>query len=82
MRWSEEVLLLLEEMRRVIAYHEWHADWWEELAFTRLDLSPANEEGLAAYTFRQAAIRRTIHNDCQHFWRNVVAYANGSTDEL
>ena len=28
MRWKEELLLIQEEMRRVIAYHKWIADWW------------------------------------------------------
>lgn len=40
-RWSEEILLLLEEMRCVIVYRVWHADWWEELAFVKTDLSLA-----------------------------------------
>jgi hypothetical protein len=29
MRWSEEVLLLCEEMRRTIRFLEWHATCWE-----------------------------------------------------
>ncbi|RDX44815.1 hypothetical protein OH76DRAFT_1328515, partial [Lentinus brumalis] len=28
-RWTEECELLQEEMRRVLQYHEWRADWWE-----------------------------------------------------
>jgi len=27
-RWQEELLLVQEEMRWVIAYHEWRAGWW------------------------------------------------------
>lgn len=27
MRWTEELNLLPEEMRRTIAYHRWKADW-------------------------------------------------------
>lgn len=34
-RWSEEVDLLLEEMRRVIAYHEWECARWTSLVDTR-----------------------------------------------
>ena len=29
-RWQEELLLVQEEMQRVIAYHEWRAGWWRE----------------------------------------------------
>jgi hypothetical protein len=28
MRWSEEVLLVEEEMRRVLEYMSWFANWW------------------------------------------------------
>ena len=28
MRWKEELMLIQEEMRRVIVYHKWRADWW------------------------------------------------------
>ena len=31
-RWEEEVVLVQEEMRRVIAYHEWKASWWQSQA--------------------------------------------------
>ena len=27
-RWREEVILLSEEMRRVLVYFEWKARWW------------------------------------------------------
>lgn len=26
--WAEELLLLVEEMRRVIVFLEWKANWW------------------------------------------------------
>ncbi|KAG1807133.1 uncharacterized protein BJ212DRAFT_1449387 [Suillus subaureus] len=29
-RWAEEVVLLQEEMRRVVAYFDWHAMWWDK----------------------------------------------------
>jgi hypothetical protein len=28
MRWKEELLLVQEEMRRVLEYHKWKAAWW------------------------------------------------------
>lgn len=73
-RWSEEVWLLVEEMRRVLGYHLWHADWWEKRAFARTDLSPEETEGAAAYAFRQSRIRIAIHDHCQSSWADVARY--------
>lgn len=78
MRWSEEVRLLQEEMRRVLAYHEWHADWWELLAFAKTGLSPDKEEGSVAYAYRQASIRLALREECQRLWANVDAFVAGS----
>lgn len=72
--------LLLEEMRRVLAYHAWHADWWDALAFAKQDLSPASEEGYAGYAYRQASIRCSLRNDCNLLWRNVAAFVNGDIE--
>lgn len=57
MRWSEEVLLLCEEMRRVQQFFRWHAHWWEEQVGRIPDLSMEDAEGAAAYAARQAYIR-------------------------
>lgn len=67
-------------MRRVLAYHAWHANWWEELAFARLDLTSICEEGYAGYAYRQASIRRSMRDDCQLLWRNVAAFVNGEVE--
>ncbi|KAG2093727.1 uncharacterized protein F5147DRAFT_747879 [Suillus discolor] len=48
-RWSEEVELLLKEMRRVIAFLRWQAEWWSERHSSQVPESPAEQEGLAAY---------------------------------
>lgn len=74
MRWSEEVLLLVEEMRRIIAYHTWHADWWEQQAVACTDLSPEEAEGAIAYAFRQSHIRLAIRDYCLKSWANVEEY--------
>ena len=29
-RWSEEVLIIQEEMQQVIVYQKWKAAWWRE----------------------------------------------------
>ncbi|KAF9235029.1 hypothetical protein BU15DRAFT_51851, partial [Melanogaster broomeanus] len=60
--------LLQEEMRRVLAFLEWHASWWESQAFRRTDLDAVVVEGLSAYAFRHAHIRRTMHDAFQALW--------------
>ncbi len=50
----EEVLLLREEMRRVLRYLAWQADWWRERAQLRTDWSAAVGAGAHAYAMKQA----------------------------
>ncbi|KAG1893513.1 uncharacterized protein F5891DRAFT_1196364 [Suillus fuscotomentosus] len=54
LRWSEEVLLLKEEMRRVRQYLGWRAQWW-------LDHHDKGiVEGARAYAYRQSAIQHAL----------------------
>lgn len=77
MRWSEEVLLLREEMRRVLAYFRWHAGWWSELAeMDRPALSNANQEGAAAYAYKQAHMRSALRARFDHLWRSSPELAS------
>lgn len=69
MRWSEEVLLLRVEMRRVLLFLTWHALWWEKQARRRSNLSSEAAEGVAAYAFKQASIRRKMCSSFEHLWR-------------
>ncbi|KAJ7038551.1 hypothetical protein C8F04DRAFT_1255829 [Mycena alexandri] len=60
-RWCEEVMLLREEMRRVLRYLEWQADWWERRKTEREDqVSVGLQHGLAAYAAKQAAFHRRL----------------------
>lgn len=73
MRWSEEIILLREEMRRVLAFLTWHADWWD----TQSRLSTENclreqAEGYLAYAKKQAHIRRSIRASFKHVWQDAV----------
>jgi hypothetical protein len=53
MRWSEELRLLEEEMRRVLVFLEWDANVWtkqaEDLESRWPSIDRAQLEGLAAY---------------------------------
>ncbi|KAF7967636.1 hypothetical protein HWV62_33617 [Athelia sp. TMB] len=68
MRWSEEVLLIREEMSRVLAFLSWHSVWWDRQVGRRTDLTPEAAEGVSAYAHRQAAIRRKIRSSFDILW--------------
>jgi hypothetical protein len=74
MGWSEEVLLLREEMRRVLEFLKWHAKWWEARRALHSNLKPELAEGMLAYASKQASIRRSIGASFNSLWR--------SSDEL
>ncbi len=54
LRWEEEVELLNEEMRRVLAYKEWHNGWWMSQLSMRTGISEDLQEGLTAYACKHA----------------------------
>jgi len=70
MRWKEEVELLKEEQRRVIAFMQWHADWWLNNRSHRgpEGLDDALSEGLTAYAHRQGALRKRLAAHFQDLW--------------
>ncbi|KAH9914777.1 uncharacterized protein BXZ73DRAFT_92737 [Epithele typhae] len=55
-RWTEEVALLEEEMRRIVEFFEWKARWWREQATRRGDVSAELATGLAIYAEKQACV--------------------------
>ncbi|KAG6808450.1 hypothetical protein H0H92_004084 [Tricholoma furcatifolium] len=57
-RWTEEVILLEEEMRRVLEYCAWQAAWWDQQATCRSTNSAALDEGLRAFAAEQAHMER------------------------
>jgi hypothetical protein len=72
MRWEEEVTLLQEEMRRVLAFLQWQATWWTEQGDRWEGLPPDVTAGLCAYAHRQADCRRRLHDHFCHMWREVA----------
>ncbi|KAJ7164597.1 hypothetical protein C8R43DRAFT_1122474 [Mycena crocata] len=73
-RWEEEVLLLREEMRRVLRYLEWQRDWWLARKEVRQDESPELRHGLEVYARRHAA----MHNSLLGFFRNEWSLSVGA----
>ncbi|KAJ7468418.1 hypothetical protein B0H11DRAFT_2238884 [Mycena galericulata] len=52
-RWEEEVLMLREEMRRVLRMLGWLGGWWRARADLRSEVSPDIAAGLRAFALKQ-----------------------------
>jgi hypothetical protein len=48
-------MLLREEMRRVVRYLGWQAEWWKARTALRQELSAQVGAGVRAYALKQAA---------------------------
>ncbi|KAJ7761170.1 hypothetical protein DFH07DRAFT_957248 [Mycena maculata] len=75
-RWREEVILLDEEMRRVLQYCTWKAQWWDERVAPvreegRAAIGPELAEGLRAYALVQASREREWAITWEVKWRAV-----------
>jgi hypothetical protein len=66
MRWKEELLIIQEEMRWVIAYQQWKATWWREHNFLHGD--PAIVSGVSGYAHKQAAICIQMAEQFALYW--------------
>jgi hypothetical protein len=67
-RWEEEVLLIQEEMRRVVAFHEWKAQWWRSQACCRTDGDRHVIHGVTAYAEKQAHLCERLAQSCVTSW--------------
>ncbi|KAJ7446844.1 hypothetical protein B0H11DRAFT_1745358, partial [Mycena galericulata] len=68
LRWEEEVLLVREEMRRVVRYLDWQVAWWEGMIDSRQDAAPRVREGANAYARKQVWVHRRIAEHFQMTW--------------
>ena len=73
MRWTEEVLLVQEEMRRVLEYMSWFANWWTSHAVVHSMAAhdPYLTEGLTAYAAKQADLRLSLRSHFEMLWKDV-----------
>ena len=71
-RWGEELLILQEEMRRVLAFFEWKATWWLEQGNRRQGLEPSVHVGIVAYAHKQATIFSRMAARCATYWLPVM----------
>jgi hypothetical protein len=87
-RWTEEVLLLREEMRRVMRYLAWQSEWWRQRLEPRVDLDREISAGIQAYALKQADWHTRLAGFFRGKWDTSVVTsareagdAGGSGDE-
>lgn len=71
-RWSEEVRLLQEEMRRVLEYCTWKTTWWRSREIERADVDNAVVSGLTAYAEKQAVVWEALGQVFAIKWSAVL----------
>ncbi len=70
-RAAEEVLLLREEMRRVIEFLKWKSKWWvSRVEYQSEDGDMA--EGLCAYAHKQASLQNSLSQHFQSAWKTLL----------
>src|SRR5437016_2381511 len=79
-RWSEEVALVTEEMRRVLCFLKWKADWWRLQGACRNVPDLNLQEGLLAYAAKQAHIFEEMARHFAALWRPELARVNIDTE--
>ncbi|KAJ7459006.1 hypothetical protein FB451DRAFT_1097561 [Mycena latifolia] len=83
LRWSEEVDLLEEEMRRVLQFLGWRAEWWNEQIGLRDLPEGAQLEGETAYAVSQATLLTALAKQFTIDWQGLAdLIARGRAGEL
>lgn len=72
-RWEEEIELLVEEMRRVVATFFWVEGKWLARTTARVEAREDIRSGLVSYAFRQASIYRGLAHRFGLKWVPQVA---------
>ena len=73
-RWTEEVDLLQEEMRRVVMFLEWKsANWLAKAGVRKGTLTFDIQSGLDAYARKQAAVYHNLAVSFAKLWRPTLA---------
>ncbi|KAJ7236979.1 hypothetical protein C8J57DRAFT_1087843, partial [Mycena rebaudengoi] len=74
LRWEEEVMLLREEMRRVMQYLEWQAGWWKERENSRPEATRELRAGIKPFALKQATFHLHI---AAHFRKPLERTSSG-----
>lgn len=71
--WSEEVVLVIKEMRQVIQHLDWKASWWQSQGPLRSSVTqPDIISGLNTYAERQADLMINIAMSFASFWHPLL----------
>jgi hypothetical protein len=65
-------MLLREEMRRVLRFLIWRAEWWDARADLRLEVDAAMRGGLRGYAAKQARLCRRLRDHFYKEWDKPV----------
>jgi hypothetical protein len=79
-RATEEVLLLREEMRRVLAFLEWKANWWRLQAALQ-EVGSALSKALDSYAHSQAALQELLAAEFRVLWKNSLEDEQGDASD-
>ena len=71
-RWKEELLIIQEEMHRVLAFFEWRSMWWLNQANRRQNLECSVKSGIKAYAYKQSSLCLQMAARCAGFWLPVM----------
>ena len=73
-RWTEEVLIVEEEMKRVLRFLGWKERWWKgrDAAASTLTGSLELASGLSGYAKRQAALSREMAKRFRKQWESPM----------
>ena len=72
LRWREEIVLLTEEMRRVVVFNRWKAGWWDRRVGARLNVGDDIAEGLTAIAVVSATRLREQATRLDAAWAPLV----------
>ncbi|KZS94987.1 hypothetical protein SISNIDRAFT_396790, partial [Sistotremastrum niveocremeum HHB9708] len=70
-RWIEEKELVVEEMRRVLAFYDWKSEWWLQRLDQRGEASDVVRAGLNAYCHKQSNMWKTMASQCATMWTGL-----------
>jgi hypothetical protein len=68
LRWEDEVLLVREEMRRVVRYLDWLVNWWRDRLEARPDATAEVQASARAYALKQATLYSRLAMYFQEAW--------------
>ncbi|KAJ7314860.1 hypothetical protein DFH08DRAFT_917800 [Mycena albidolilacea] len=82
-RWTEEVDLVEEEMRRVLEFQRWKAGWWIGMDPRPLAADDqALREGCTAYARRQSRMQLDLRRRFEENWKDLPRYIQLGRDSL